>query len=168
MKDIIKEVSFVSGDGTTSTIKREGLEFTYRNMSIGDNSVITGCTLGLKKEDKARIVEKISRYTLERKERQPLQMPTAGSIFKNPDGDFAGRLIENAGLKGLREGGARVSEKHANFIENEGDASARDIINLMSIVRDRVLENTGIMLKPEVKIVGDDLIGRFNGNGQYS
>jgi UDP-N-acetylmuramate dehydrogenase len=98
-------------------------------------------------------VEKINRR---RRETQPLDLPSAGSVFKNPPGAAAGRLIEQAGLKGRRAGGAQISERHANFIVNRGGATARDILVLMEIARRRVYEETGIQLEPELQVVGED------------
>jgi UDP-N-acetylmuramate dehydrogenase len=86
---------------------------------------------------------------------QPLEIPSAGCVFKNPPGDAAGRLIEQAGLKGRCEGGAQISEKHANFIVNRGGATARDILTLMDVMQKSVLETTGIRLEPELQVVGE-------------
>jgi UDP-N-acetylmuramate dehydrogenase len=111
----------------------------------------------LKKGDESIVREKVRSYAMKRAESQPLGSATAGSVFKNPPGDFAGRLIEDAGMKGAQVGKAAVSEKHANFIENMGGASARDIFELMKKVAAKVFESSGIRLEPEVRIVGEGL-----------
>jgi len=91
-----------------------------------------------------------------RKDKQPWGLPSAGSVFKNPQDESAGKLIESAGLKGLTVGGAQVSEKHANFIVNRGNAKASDVLQLMEIIKEKVLEMHQIRLEPEIKIVGED------------
>ena len=90
-----------------------------------------------------------------RKDKQPLEYPSAGSTFKRPEGYFAGKLIEDAGCKGLTVGGARVSEKHAGFVINVGDATAKDVLDLIHEVQRRVLEQSGVMLEPEIKMTGE-------------
>ena len=104
--------------------------------------------------DLATIEAEMKHHLERRRSTQPLNLPNAGSVFKNPPGDFAGRLIEQAGLKGLTEGGAQVSDKHANFIVNLGSASARDVLVLMDRVRSVVQERFGVRLEPEVRIWG--------------
>ena len=94
-------------------------------------------------------------FLKKRKETQPLEFPSAGSIFKNPPGDFAGRLIEKAGLKGARMGGAMISEKHANFIVNTGNASSKDILALIDLAKKRVREDFGVGLELEIQVVGE-------------
>jgi UDP-N-acetylmuramate dehydrogenase len=100
------------------------------------------------------VAERIKKYLKTRKETQPLEYPSAGSVFKNPPNDYAGRLIEKSGLKGEKIGGAMISKKHANFIVNTGGASAKDILALLCMARDTVKRETGIELEPEIKVVG--------------
>ena len=127
---------------------------------MSENKIIVCCRLFLDKVDVSNIKEGMKRYAVERSRTQPLKVPTAGSVFKNPPGDFAGRLIEKAGLKGMQVGMAKISEKHANFIENLGGAKASDILALMELVKDRVLRKSGIALELEVRIVGDGVSNR--------
>ena len=108
----------------------------------------------LKKGETGEIEARMKELTERRREKQPLEYPSAGSTFKRPEGDFAGRLIDEAGLRGLRLGGAMVSEKHCGFIINYDHASARDIYELIEEVRKRVFEHSGVMLEPEVKMLG--------------
>ncbi|MBR6009364.1 MAG: UDP-N-acetylenolpyruvoylglucosamine reductase, partial [Clostridia bacterium] len=106
--------------------------------------------------DRDQIRAKMDELNRRRRDKQPLSYPSAGSTFKRPEGNFAGALIEKAGLKGLSVGGAQVSEKHAGFIINTGGATAGDILKLIDLVRARVYEMSGVMLEPEVRITGED------------
>ncbi len=156
MKDVVQDVTFVTMEGAVTTMDADELCFTYRSLETGEGDVVTGCTLALGERPEDEIRELMKRYSMERRLRQPLRMPTAGSVFKNPPGGFAARLIDEAGLKGTRLGGARVSEKHANFIENLGGARAADVISLMELVREKVYGMSGVLLEPEVRIVGEE------------
>ena len=109
----------------------------------------------LQKGDKEEITSKMQELALKRKEKQPLEYPSAGSTFKRPEGNFAGKLIEDAGLKGYSVGDAEVSEKHAGFVVNKGNATAADVYKLICDVKEKVLENCGVTLEPEVIILGD-------------
>ena len=104
---------------------------------------------------KEEIQEKMNEYALARRTKQPLEYPSAGSTFKRPVGYFAGKLIDDAGLRGFSYGGAQVSEKHCGFVINRGDATARDIVTLMKMVNEKVMEKFGVALEPEVKMIGD-------------
>ena len=108
----------------------------------------------LQKGNADQIKEKMQSLNARRREKQPLNMPSAGSVFKRPPGSYAGKLIEEAGLRGFRIGGAQVSEKHCGFIVNTGDATAADIIALIQWVKDKVFQTSGVMLEEEVKILG--------------
>lgn len=156
IRDFVEDVAFITGRGDAVMIKGNGLSFSYRNLDMRDGDTIVGCTLSLERRDVEDIRDRMRKYSIERGKRQPLNVPTAGSVFKNPPGDFAGRLIEEAGLKGLHVGKAKVSEKHANFIENLGGARAADILALMDMIKERVYKRSGILLEPEVKIVGEE------------
>ena len=155
MKDIIETVTFMNQDGEIVKQGRETIRFEYRNLHIDDGAIILSAMLSLASDDEEAVRKRIKHFAKERAIKQPLGSATAGSVFKNPPGDFAGRLIEEAGLKGMLIGGAKLSEKHANFIENVGGGSAADILALIEIIKDRVLKNSGIMLETEVQIVGD-------------
>jgi len=157
MKDVIESVTFMDSDGKERIFNREDLSFSYRNLDLKEGQIITACTFALNKGDEKEIRSRTKQYALDRGSKQPLGKPTAGSVFKNPEGDFAGRLIEAAGLKGLTIGKAKISEKHANFIENCGGAKASHILELIEIAKKRVFDNSGIVLEMEVKIVGEEL-----------
>jgi UDP-N-acetylmuramate dehydrogenase len=131
------------------------LELGYRSSGLSQKEVILEATFKLKEGDPERIKQLTESYFEERKAKQPLGQRSAGSVFKNPPGDFAARLIEKAGLKGKRLGGAQVSNKHANFIVNLGDATAEDIYNLMKMVQQEVYNQFKVLLEPEIILVGD-------------
>jgi len=156
IRDVVEDVSFMDPRGEMKTIFRDELSFVYREMLTGSEDTIVSCTLALFKKEIRAIREEMKRCARLRRQTQPLNKPTAGSIFKNPPGESAGRLIDEAGLKRIQVGQAKVSEKHANFIENLGGATAADIMALMELIRDRVFKKSGILLEPEVRIVGDD------------
>jgi UDP-N-acetylmuramate dehydrogenase len=135
-------------------MKRGELYFSYRQSSISHGAVIVRVGLALE-QDRPEVVEaKVAFYLKERKEKQPLEYPSAGSIFKNPSHEYAGRLIERAGLKGKKIGGAMISLKHANWIVNTGEAKTEDILALMQLAQQKVKEQTGINLEPEIRVVG--------------
>jgi UDP-N-acetylmuramate dehydrogenase len=154
---LARVVVVVGTDGEVQTKKKGEWHCGYRRFEISgcdmDRIIILSAEFGLQKTDSAQIGETMDNYRLLRREKQPPSFPSAGSFFKNPAGDFAGRLIEAAGLKGLCVGGAMVSPAHANFIINTGGATATDIINLMHRVQERVKAKTGIFLEPEVHII---------------
>lgn len=131
------------------------LHFSYRRLSLERGSIITHCTLSLSEGSGDEIAERISEFLKKRRERQPLDLPSAGSVFKNPPGDFAGRLIEDAGLKGVARGGAAISAVHANWIVNTGGARSADIMWLIELAASKVKEMTGIELELEIKVVGE-------------
>ncbi len=130
------------------------LNFSYRQLEVERGSVIIRVCLALDPESKGIVAERIAGWLKKRKERQPLAYPSAGSVFRNPQNDFAGRLVEKVGLKGKRIGGAMISDKHANFIVNTGDARAEDILALLCIVREKVRNETGVELVLEIQVVG--------------
>lgn len=157
MKDVIDEVSFIDEDGTVKTISKEDCEFGYRKSIFADSTkIILSAKLTLKRGKKEKISEKMRDLNARRKEKQPLEYPSAGSTFRRPEGHFAGTLIEEAGLKGKMCGGAQVSEKHAGFIVNKENASAEDVLELIGHVQKTVFENSGVKLVPEVKIIGGE------------
>ncbi len=152
---VIERVKMIMLDGKVVEIGRDEIEFGYRSsrMPLG---VILGGWLKLKKAKRSEIQERINRYMKRRNATQPIHLPNAGSIFKNPPGDHAGRLIESVGLKGMRLGDAQISDKHANFIVNRGKATARDVLKLIKLVGRTVEKRTGITLELEIRIVGRD------------
>jgi len=156
--DIVQQVLTIDRNGELRERKKAEYEIGYRHCRLrpANEEWFVAAWFELKKGDgeasRARIKELLARRIAS----QPLQLPNAGSVFRNPPGDHAARLIESCGLKGLARGGARVSEKHANFIVNpDGAASAADIEGLILQVRKTVLERTGVELVPEVRIVGE-------------
>jgi UDP-N-acetylmuramate dehydrogenase len=151
---MVGEIRTVDSKGKPGIVPGTGLTYSYRQSSLAEGTIISKVKFRLHKEDKNKIEGRIEGFLKRRKETQPLDLPSGGSVFKNPPGDYAGRLIEKAGLKGKSIGGATISTRHANFIVNTGGASADDIISLMNLARDRVREETGIVLEPEIKVVG--------------
>jgi len=156
MKDVIDEVSFIDEDGTVKTISKNECDFGYRKSIFSDGrKIILSAKITLKHGDKEEISKTMRELNKKRKDKQPLEYPSAGSTFRRPEGHFAGALIEAAGLKGKAIGDAQVSEKHAGFIINKGSASAKDVLDLISHVQDVVFEKSGVTLEPEVKITGE-------------
>jgi UDP-N-acetylmuramate dehydrogenase len=138
-------------------MRREEMDFSYRSSLFQSaGGVVLEACFALSPGDGAEIRARMSDFARRRAEKQPLQLPSAGSFFKRPAGGFAGKLIEDAGLAGLACGGARISPLHAGFIVNEGGATAAEILDLMEIARSIVFDRFGVMLQPEVHILGDD------------
>jgi UDP-N-acetylmuramate dehydrogenase len=155
MKDIVLSATLMKKDGEIVERRREKLRFSYRKLSLPPSWIIFKGRFQLKKGRKEEILEKMKSYSEMRKRTQPLDYPSAGSIFKNPPEGPAGKLIEEAGLKGFRMGQAMVSDRHANFIINLGRATAEEIVNLIEWVEKRVYEVKGISLEREVKVIGE-------------
>lgn len=152
MKDVTEAVSFIDSSGEEYVMNNSEMEFGYRKSALSDTGcIITGAVLALNFGNKEEIDEKMATLALKRREKQPLEYPSAGSTFKRPSGYFAGALIEEAGLKGKTVGGACVSEKHSGFIINKGNATTRDILELIEIVREEVYKKHSVVLEPEVK-----------------
>ena len=156
MKEIVKYVDYMDMDGNIFRASETECDFGYRTSMFSKGEyIILGCCFKLKKDNKAEIKARIDDYTKRRVSKQPLEKPSAGSTFKRPVGHFAGGLIEQAELKGFSVGGAQVSEKHAGFIINTGNATAKDVIDLIEYVKKTVFEKFGVMLEPEVKMIGE-------------
>jgi UDP-N-acetylmuramate dehydrogenase len=155
IKDVVESVALMGVGGDIIEIKKEALPFSYRNLSLPKGTVVLGASFKIRAGDKEAIKERIGTLLHARKSRQPLDLPNAGCIFKNPASGPAGRIIDEVGLKGLQFGGARVSDLHANFIVNIGNATAKDILSLLDDVMEKVYEKKGIALEPEIKIVGE-------------
>jgi len=150
----IEQIIAVNPKGKERIFEKRELRFGYRRSYLqGSNYLVTEIRLKLKKKNRQQIGQEINGYILQRKSNQPLGIPNAGSIFKNPRGNYAGKLIEMAGAKGMRIGDAQISNKHANFIVNLGEASALDVIKLMTRVQRLVKEKFKIELEPELKIM---------------
>ncbi|MEG0919545.1 MAG: UDP-N-acetylmuramate dehydrogenase [Anaerovoracaceae bacterium] len=158
MKDIITQVRVVSKDGREDKIMSlEELELGYRHSKLYDTlDIVVSVTMKLRKGNKTEILDEMKELNKKRNTKQPVNYPSAGSFFKRPEGYFAGKLVQDANLKGVTVGGAQVSELHSGFVINIGDATATDIINLMHIVQGVVMKEFGVMLQPEVRIIGED------------
>lgn len=155
MKDVIKSVTFMNENGEIKTYSGEELEFSYRHSVFsGKNDVILFAEFSLSHGDKDKIEECMTETMGRRKAKQPLDFPSAGSVFKRPEGYFAGTLIESCGLKGYTVGGAQVSEKHAGFIINIGGATCEDVMALVDYVRNTVQKEHGVLLEPEIIKIG--------------
>ena len=150
--DHLLEVEVIH-DGMLQSIKKDQESFSYRRSRFAED-VVLGASFQLDHEDKEKLAAIRRECILKRNESQPLEYPNLGSMFKNPPHTFAARLIEQAGLKGKRVGDAQVSEKHANFIVNRGNAKAADIVTLIDLVKRTVYQNSGLKLELEVKMVG--------------
>jgi UDP-N-acetylmuramate dehydrogenase len=155
MKDILLSATLMNGEGEVFERRKGKLRFSYRELALPPSWVICKARFQLKKGKKEESLDKVKAYSEMRKRTQPLDYPSAGSIFKNPPEGPAGKLIEEAGLKGFRMGRAMISEQHANFIINLGKATAEEILNLMEWVERRVYEVKGIFLEREVRVVGE-------------
>ena len=155
MKDVLLNSEYVSTDGTSGELDNEAMELSYRHSAYeNSNLVITAASVRLAPADRNEIKSTMNDILARRKEKQPLEYPSAGSTFKRPEGNFAGALIEQCGLKGVSVGGAQVSEKHAGFIINRGGATAADILSLIKHVQARVKAQTGVSLETEIRLIG--------------
>ena len=155
LKDVLLSMTLMKEDGEIVERPRSKLRFSYRGLVLPPSWIILKGRFQLKKGKKEEIFERVKSYSEMRKRRQPLDYPSAGSIFKNPKEGPAGKWIEEAGLKGFRIGKAMVSERHANFIINLGKAKAEEVIRLMEFVEKKIYEEKGISLEREVKVVGE-------------
>ena len=151
----INKIGIVNQDGKTVEMDRSQISFGYRKSSIPEKSVVHAVSLELERGERGLIREKIRDYLNKRKETQPIDMPSCGSVFKNPEGDYAGRLIEQCGLKGKSIGDAIVSPKHANYIVNNGKAKASEILELIEYIKKEVRDKTGVVLEPEIRVAGE-------------
>lgn len=153
--DILKELRLFDFTKGAKTFSREEFHFGYREQNAVKGSLVVWATFELRRGDSNSIRAEVNRIIEERAEKQPLDYPSCGSTFKNPEGFSAGRLIEKAGLKGRAVGGAQISEKHANFILNKGNATAQDILDLIQIAKDTIQTQFGVTLECEVIILGN-------------
>lgn len=156
MKNIVTRVIAIDYYGRLSYFNNSDLEFTYRSSKKlkANNYIVIETNLKLKFGSASDIKKKMEEYLAFRQAKQPWEYPNGGSVFRNPPGDSAGRLIEKVGLKGLQIGGAQISEKHANFIVNRGGATSFDVLALIEKVQEEVYEEYKIMLEPEIQILG--------------
>ena len=156
MRQVVVTTDYLTADGKAETVTGEEHAFSYRkSVFTHKNCVILRSRLKLTPKEPSEISAMMQDFNSRRRDKQPLNFPSAGSFFKRPEGHFAGALIENAGLKGLSVGGAQISEKHAGFIINTGGATAQDVCDLMELVKQKVFEDTGVTLEPEVQFLGE-------------
>lgn len=154
MSCVIEKVNYVTLDGQKGSLDKDELDFSYRH-SVFSNSdkIITSAVLKLTKKDKKEISDLMKENMIKRKTKQPLEFPSAGSVFKRPEGYYAGALIQDCNLKGYTVGGAQVSEKHAGFIINIGNATCRDVKTLIGIIKQKVLDKCNVELETEIKFI---------------
>lgn len=158
MSQVVSETLCIDDQGELIRLKSDEHAFGYRQSRVQtDKLIVLETTLTLRKGDQAAIKSRMADFNSRRREKQPLNMPSAGSVFKRPEGHYAGKLIQDCGLKGYTIGGAQVSDKHCGFIVNLGNATSRDVLELIKFVRKTVYEKTGVLLEPEVRIIGGEL-----------
>ena len=156
MKDILKEVLVMDQQGRIFTLEKKDLKLGYRTSAVKEKGyIVLAAVLELRPGDREEIRKLMEDLKQKRVEKQPLDLPSAGSTFKRPEGYFAGKLIMEAGLRGFSVGDAQVSEKHCGFVINKGNATASEVKTLMQEVVRRVRENSGVTLEPEVKMLGE-------------
>ncbi len=155
ISDTVKKVWGFTSQGHKLTLKNNQIKFSYRHSEYPKDFVITGAELKMGSGQRKKIEAVMAQWMAKRRRYQPLSLPSAGCIFKNPPGDSAKRLIAVAGLRGKKVGGAKVSSKHANFIINDGGARANDVLKLIDSIKSRTYKELGIELVPEVKTVGE-------------
>ncbi len=156
MKDVLISADVLTEDGKIREIPAGDLALGYRTSAVSENGwIVLGAKIALDKGDSDQILNRMEELKERRVTKQPLDLPSAGSTFKRPEGYFAGKLITDAGLKGFRVGDAMVSKKHAGFVVNAGHASAADVLQLIREVQERVFLNSGVRLEPEIKLLGD-------------
>ena len=156
MASITSAVEVMEPDGRCRVYNREEMAFGYRTSIIKTKPcVVLSTVLKLQKGDRSEISATMQELSAKRREKQPLEYPSAGSTFKRPEGYFAGKLIMDAGLRGFRIGGAQVSEKHCGFVINVGNASSADVREVIDEVRERVKQQFGVTLEPEVVFLGE-------------
>lgn len=157
MAKVVKSVRVMDAAGEVSELSADELDFGYRHSALqGSGKIVTSVTVELAAGDKQAIAEKMADFSNRRITKQPLELPSAGSMFKRPPGYFAGTLIDQTGLKGYTVGGAQVSTKHAGFVVNIGGATAADVLQLISDVQAKVFAAHGVHLEPEVLVLGEE------------
>lgn len=157
MKDIVVSVRAIDRDLNIVDISNEDMEFRYRNSRVvRDSLILLSTTIELKSGNYDEIEAIMRDLTYRRTSKQPLELPSGGSTFKRPEGYFAGKLIQDAGLQGKKCGGAQVSTKHSGFIVNIGNATCKDVLDLVKTVQNTVMEKYGVKLEREIKLIGED------------
>jgi len=157
MKDVVSSVRVLDEKGKCFNLSADQLEFSYRHSVLqGSDLVVLEATLNLKPGNPDEIQARMDDYTRRRESRQPLNLPSAGSVFRRPAGHYVGPMIEELGLKGFQVNQAQVSELHAGFIVNRGQATAKDVLALIKIIQEQVKEKFGVILVPEITIIGEE------------
>lgn len=157
MKDVVDQVRAMDKDGKVILLSGEDMEFAYRDSRVKrDDLIVLDVIMKLVRGDHSKIDEKIRELTSQRTSKQPLEMPSAGSTFKRPEGYFAGKLIEDSGLRGLRHGDAQVSEKHCGFVVNRGSSTCKEVMELIEVVRKTVRDKFEVELEMEIKLAGEE------------
>ena len=156
MKDVVSAVTVLTKDGEIKTLTGNEMNFRYRGSVVEDEGyIVLEAVMELKEGNLEEIQARIEELSIQRKTKQPIEYPSAGSTFKRPEGYFAGKLIQDSGLRGYKVGGAQVSEKHSGFLINIGGATAQDILDLIAFCQKEVKDQFGVALETEVKIVGE-------------
>jgi len=155
VSDTLRSIDVVHRDGRSETRMRDQLSMHYRYTDLPKGSVVVSACFSLHEKDADTVRQRMREMRQQRSQTQPLALPNCGSVFKNPDGDYAARLIEAAGLKGERRGDAQISDVHANFIVNHGAAKAQDVLQLIVLAQRKVKQTFDVNLEPEVRILGD-------------
>ena len=157
MANVVTAVRTVDSQGNVKVLSKDEMCFGYRKTALqGSDLIVTAVTVSMPKGEVFEILAKMADFSQRRISKQPLELPSAGSMFKRPPGYFAGTLIDQTGLKGYTVGGAQVSSKHAGFVVNIGGATASDVLQLIKDVQDKVMAEHGVMLHPEVLIIGEE------------
>ncbi len=153
MMEVVEAVKVIRKEGV-EIIGREQIPYGYREGGLGDARVVLGALIRLQKDSPQRVKERMQQFALQKRQKQPITEHSAGCVFKNPPGQSAGRMIDEAGCKGMRRGDIEVSSVHANFFINKGRGTAEDFLALMDEVRERVFRRFSVELEPEIKIIG--------------
>jgi len=157
IKDVVKKVSVMNYQGEIKELNNTELDFGYRTSILQKSDyIVIGALLELSHDNREDILERMQNYARRRREKQPLDLPSAGSTFKRPPGFYVGTIIEEMGLKGYKIGGAQISDKHAGFIVNTGNATAKDVLNLIAFIQENAKKVYNIDLEPEIKIIGEN------------
>jgi UDP-N-acetylmuramate dehydrogenase len=157
MQDVVTAVRAISSDGSIKTFKNGEMQFGYRQSIFQSNGyIIISATLKLVTGNRIEIEKRILEFARRREEKQPLDKPSAGSTFRRPPGFYVGPMLEELGLKGYQIGNAQVSSKHAGFIVNNGNATARDVLDLIALIQQKAKGRFGVDLQPEIRVVGED------------
>lgn len=157
IKDVLTSCKVLDEEGNVLEFTNEELKLGYRTSIVQEKSyVVLEVTIDLRQDEYDKIKERINELNIQRTTKQPLHLPSAGSVFKRPPGYFAGKLIQDSDLKGVKVGGAQVSELHSGFIVNVGNATAADVLNLIKLIQEEVMKNFGVALHPEVRVIGEE------------